>query len=325
MAWSLSIDSTVQGKMIERPVLPPRLRRGDTIGLFCPAGPVRDVQRLRAGIKLIEDLGFMVKLRGPVEPQEGYLADTDSQRAEHLHGLWRDDEVKAILAIRGGFGCLRMVEQLDWELFRRHPKFLAGFSDVTVLLNTLLYRAGLVTIHGPVATTLARSNEQSLVSFFDLLTGEFEERIKPKNLEILRGGTGRGRLVGGNLSTLVHLLATPYDNTWEGCILLLEDTNESLYRIDRMLTQLALAGRLQRLAGLVLGDFDPGDDRLANLRLQEAVWSRVMELAGPGYPVWAQFPAGHRENNLALPIGMEAVMESDTGTLRLLPESVARA
>jgi muramoyltetrapeptide carboxypeptidase len=311
--------------MSERPVLPPRLKRGGVIGLFCPAGPVRDGLRLREGIRLIEDFGFAVRVRGPAEPGEGYLADSDAERAANLHALWRDEEVQAIVAIRGGYGCLRMVELLDWELFRRQPKFLVGFSDVTVLLNTLLHRSNLVSIHGPMATTLSRSDEHSLASLFALLTGEFEERIKPKNLEVVRGGTGKGRLVGGNLATLTHLLATPWDSRWEGCILLLEDTNEPLYRIDRMLTQLALAGRLERLAGLVLGDFAPGgSDRLASLRLQEAVWSRVMELAGPGYPVWAQFPVGHRENNGALPIGMEAVMDSARGTLRLLPDSVLR-
>jgi len=311
--------------MSERPLLPPRLRRGDTIGLFCPAGPVRDAERLRAGIRLIEDLGFKVKVRGPAEPGEGYLADSDARRAEHLHGLWSDEEVRAIMAIRGGYGCLRMIERLDWDLFRRSPKFFAGFSDVTVLLNTLVDRAGLVTIHGPMVTTLSRSGEQGLASLFGLLTGEFEERIKLKGLEILRGGTGQGRLMGGNLTTLVHLLATPWDSSWDGCILVVEDTGEPLYRLDRMLTHLALAGRLQRLAGLVLGDFDTGDDSLANLRLQEAVWARVLELAPPGYPIWARFPAGHRERNLALPIGMEAVMESASGTLRLLPDSVRQA
>jgi muramoyltetrapeptide carboxypeptidase len=311
--------------MSDRPVLPPRLRRGDTIGLFCPAGPVRDAKRLQAGIGLIEDLGFAVKVRGPAEPGEGYLADSDARRAEHLHGLWSDDEVKAILAIRGGYGCLRMLEGLNWDLFRRQPKFLVGFSDVTVLLNTLVDRSGLVAIHGPMATTLVRSGEQGLASLFGLLTGEFEERIKPKGMEILRGGTGRGRLVGGNLTTLVHLVATPWENSWDGCILVLEDTGESLYRLDRMLTHLALAGRLQRLAGLLLGDFDMGDDGLANLRLQEAVWARALELAPPGYPIWARFPVGHRERNLALPIGMEAVMESASGTLQLLPASVAMA
>ena len=310
--------------MPERPVLPPRLMRGDTIGLVCPAGPVRDVARLQAGIRLIVDQGFAVKLCGPVEPCEGYLADTDEQRAAHLHRLWADEEVRAILAIRGGFGCLRLAGLLDWELLARTPKWLIGFSDVTLLLNTLFHRCGLVSIHGPVATSLARSDEQSLVSLFTLLTGTVEERIRPRGVEVLRGGTGRGVLVGGNLTTLVHSLGTPWDHSWDGCLLLLEDTNEPLYRLDRMLTQLALAGRFERLAGLILGDFDlDGADSLAGLRLREAVWPRVLELVGPGFPVWADFPAGHRTANLALPIGMEAVLEE--GVLRFLPASVTLA
>ena len=309
--------------MIDRPLLPPRLQRGDTIGLLCPAGPVREMQHLQVGIRLITDMGFKVKVRGPVEPGEGYLADSDAKRADNLHTLWSDEEVKAVLAIRGGFGCLRLIDHLDMDLFRRHPKFLVGFSDVTVLLNGLLHHAGLVSLHGPMAASLERSDEQSVVSLFSLLTGDFSGRIKPRGLELLRGsGSGRGRLIGGNLTSLVHLLGTPWDSNWDDCILLLEDTNEPMYRLDRMLTQLALAGRLERLAGLLLGTFDPGSDRQATLRLQEAVWGRVMELVGPEYPVWAAFPAGHQKENLPLPIGMEAVMESGTGTLRLLPESV---
>ena len=309
--------------MNSQPILPPRLRRGDAVGLFCPAGPVRDAERLRAGIRLIEDMGFAVKVRGPAAPgNTSYLADSDEQRAAHLHGLWSDNEVRAIVAIRGGYGCLRLLDLLDWAMFRREPKFLVGFSDVTALLNCLVERAGLVAVHGPMAGSLARSDEQSRASLFALLTGAFEERIKPKKLEILRGGTGRGRLAGGNLTTLVHLLGTPWEPPWDGRILVLEDTNEPLYRIDRMLTHLALAGRLARLAGLVLGDFDLGGDEAANLRLQEAIWERTLELAPPGYPIWARFPAGHRERNLALPIGMAAEMASDTGTLALLPASI---
>jgi muramoyltetrapeptide carboxypeptidase len=309
--------------MTEQPVLPPPLRRGDTIGLFCPAGPVRDPQQLRAGIRRIEDMGFAVKTRGPLETADGYLAAGDDERAANLHGLWSDEEVRAIVAVRGGFGCLRMVERLDWHLFRRHPKWLVGFSDVTILLQGLLDRANLVTVHGPVATSLARSDAASQNAFFTLLTGGgIEERIKPPFLEVLRGGEGRGRLLGGNLTTLVHLLGTSWDRSWDGALLFLEDTNEPLYRLDRMLTQLALAGKLQRLAGLILGEFDTGADSLNNLRLEEALWMRVLEVAGPDFPIWGRFPVGHRQRNLALPLGMEAVMDGASGTLRLLPASV---
>ncbi|MGD9947861.1 MAG: LD-carboxypeptidase [Desulfobulbus sp.] len=311
--------------MLEQPTRPPWLRRGDTIGLFCPAGPVRDPSSLQAAIKRTQDLGFKVKLCGPVELVGGYIAADDSQRAANLHALWDDETVKAIWAIRGGFGCLRMVEMLDWELFRRFPKWLVGFSDVTILLQGLRERSNLVSIHGPVASSFMRSDETSQHSLFALLTGDYEERLKPKGLEVLRGGNSCGRLIGGNLTTLVHLLATPWDCSWEGKVLLLEDTNEPLYRLDRMLTQLALSGKLEHLGGMILGEFDQGDDRLTNLRLQEALWSRVMELVGPGYPVWSGFPVGHRQQNLALPLGMEVEMESSSGSLHLLSASVTSA
>ena len=310
--------------MTERLVLPPRLKRGDVIGLFCPAGPVRDVEGLRLGIGLIEEMGFRVTLRGPIEPRDGYLADTDEQRADHLHRLWSDPEVRAIVAIRGGYGCQRMLGLLDWELFRRDPKWFVGFSDVTVLLNTLPTRSGLVAVHGPMAISMARSEPRNLASLFALMTGELNQRIRPRELEVLCGGNSRGRLIGGNLTTLVHMMGTPWDSSWEGCILVLEDTNEPLYRLDRMFTQLAQAGRFDHLAGLLLGDFDTGGgDRLSDIRFQEAIWSRVLELVPAGVPVWAGFPSGHRQRNLALPLGMEAVMEG--GILRLLPESVRLA
>ena len=311
--------------MPEQPLCPPWLRRGDTIGLFCPAGPVRDPARLQAGVHKIHDLGFKVKLCGPLDLVDGYLAAEDSRRAANLHTLWSDEEVKAIWAVRGGYGCLRMVDLLDWDLFARHPKWLIGFSDVTILLQGLYQRAGLVAIHGPVVSSLMHSDELSQNSLFSLLTGTFEQRLKPKGLEIVRGGTGRGRLIGGNLTTLVHLLATPWDCSWEGKILFLEDTNEPLYRLDRMLTQLALCGKLEQLGGMILGEFDQGEDSLANLRLQEALWSRVMELVGPAYPVWGGFPVGHRQRNLALPLGMEVEMDSSSGCLRLITESTYSA
>ena len=311
--------------MPELPILPPWLKRGDTIGLVCPAGPVRDVVRLQAGIACIEQMGFKVQICGPAQPQDSYLAASDSERAANLHRLWSDERIKAIIAMRGGFGCLRLVDLLDWQLFARTPKWLVGFSDITLLLHGLLSRSNVVSVHGPVISSLAASDEASQHALFALLTGSFEERIKCKGVEILRGGEGRGRLIGGNLTTLVHALATPWDQNWEGAIVLFEDTNEPLYRLDRLLTQLALSGKLQRLSGLILGEFDVGGDTLANLRLQEAVWLRVMELVGPGFPVWGNFPIGHRQRNLALPLGMEVMMDSGSGTLQLLPGSTAQA
>ena len=311
--------------MTDRPVLPPRLKRGDTIGLFCPAGPVRDVEGLRLGIGLIEDLGFRVKLRGPVEPRDGYLADADERRAEHLHRLWSEPEVRAIVAIRGGYGCQRMVGLLDWELFRREPKWFVGFSDVTVLLNALP-RAGRP---GRGARTHGHQHGPHRAAQRGLALCPHDRRAGSAHPAQGTGGAARRQRSGpAGWRQPDHAWCTcwarPGMSPWDGCILVLEDTNEPLYRLDRMFTQLAQAGRLDQLAGLLLGDFDAGEgDRLADLRFQEAVWSRVMELVPAGLPVWAGFPSGHRQRNLALPIGMEASLEG--GTLRLLPDSVRLA
>lgn len=311
--------------MNKTPVFPPRLQRGDTIGLFCPAGPVRDQDRLRNGMQRIRDLGFATIVQGPTTAASGYLAGTDEQRAANLHALWQNEQVKAIWAIRGGFGCLRLLDHIDWELMRRHPKLLIGFSDVTLLLQGLINRANQVAIHGPVVTSFAGSSNQDALTLFALLTGTLPERIPMPKLEILRNNTGKGRLIGGNLATLTHSLGTPWDYSWDGCILVLEDTNEPMYRLDRMLTQLALAGKLQRLAGLLLGDFDlSGGDSPADWRLQEEVWQRALDLAGPHYPIWANAPIGHGNRNQALPLGMEAVMDSASGALVLINGSVVR-
>lgn len=305
------------------PLFPPRLRKGDTIGLFCPAGPVRDTALVEKGIKIITEMGFFVQVKGMLDSSHAYLAATDEQRAQALHSLWADDTISALMAIRGGFGCMRLMGSIDTTLIARHPKLLIGFSDVSVLLSGLLQETNMVSIHGPSVSTLSRLDQASVAALFSLITGAFPESIKPEGLEILRAGKARGRLVGGNLTTLVHLLGTRWDMAWEDCVLFLEDTGESMYRLDRLLTQLKLAGRLDGLAGLILGTFDlGGDDRLEMLRLQEEVWQRVLELtAGLPYPVWANYPIGHQRRNQSLPVGLEASMDSDHGRLVLHPES----
>ncbi len=307
-----------------KPVLPPRLRKGDTIGLFCPAGPVRDIRAFEGGINLIKELGFQVKLQGAFQNNDNYLADGDAARAQNFHALWEDTRVQAVMAIRGGFGSVRMMEHIELDRLQRNPKMLIGFSDVSALISGMISHANLVAVHGPVVTSLTLHDQQSVHQLFSLLTGEAEDLIAGKGMEILRGGNRRGRIMGGNLTTLVHLIGTPWDSSWENALLVLEDTGESLYRLDRMLTQLAFSGRLDRLAGLILGTFDPGNsDRLETLRLQEQVWQRALELTQRfDFPVWANFPVGHQAANFALPMGMEATMDSQTGKLRLHTDSV---
>lgn len=307
--------------------LPPPLQRGDTIGIFCPAGPPKNAELLRQGLSLLHAAGFQTRCAGKLE-QSGadYLADTDAARAAALHQLWADEQVRALLPVRGGYGCLRLAPLLDMALLQRHCKWLIGFSDLTLLLNLLPRQAGYVTLHGPMLSSLPRCREEDRERLFALLGGSLEPIPRLQGLEILRGGSGRGRLVGGNLATLVHSLGTPWEPCWDGCILVLEDTGEAPYRLDRMLTQLHQAGRLDHLAGLLLGDFDSGTDNpTASLRLQEQVWQRVLELAPPGFPIWAGIPLGHLGRNMPLPLGAEAVMDSAGGRLSLVEESLRRA
>ncbi|HEB49643.1 MAG TPA: LD-carboxypeptidase [Desulfobulbus sp.] len=305
-------------------LLPPRLRPGDTIGIVLPAGPVRDPGRAEGGLRILRQMGYHVRL-ARIGPAGDYLAAPDRERIRSLHALWADEEVRGLMAMRGGYGCLRIADRLDLEFCRRHPRWLIGFSDLTVLHASLNRGAGLVTMHGPMVTTLGRTEKKDLQRLFALLAGE-PAGPDSTGMEVLRPGIGRGRLTGGNLSCLVSMLGTPWEICWQDTIVLLEDTGEPMYRLDRMLTQLAAAGRLERPAGLLLGGFDhPSGDTLETIRLQEQVWKRVLELTPKAdFPVWGNVPAGHGQRNAALPLGMEAEMNSLTGSLTLYPESCLR-
>jgi len=304
-------------------ILPPPLNKGDIIGLVAPAGPIVHEDQLRQGIRLLRELGFEVKFRRDNWRGRGYLAADDAARAREFNELWADPEVKGLLAVRGGYGCLRMVDGVDMDLVRRVPKIFIGFSDISMLLTAIHRQTGLATFHGPMVTTLPRSDRPSVQAFVQLLTGRPvetipAERAEAGKIEVLLSGSARGRLAAGNLATLVHLLDTPYELSWRGRILVLEEVNEAPYRIDRMLTHLHRAGRLQQLAGLILGTFAGYDDPV-NMATCEDCWQRILELLGQAnIPVWGNFPSGHTARNHILPLGIEAEMDSATRTLRLL-------
>ncbi|MCW5211557.1 LD-carboxypeptidase [Desulfobulbus sp. TB] len=307
------------------PVLPPRLGPGDTVGVIYPAGPVRDQARLENGLQILRNMDLCVRHYHPDKSGPDYLATDDEQRVQNFYRLWYDEKVKALIAARGGYGCLRIIGKIDPARLRSQPKWLIGFSDLTVLLNGISAASNVVTLHGPMVTTLANADKLSLHRFKEALGNIFQPLSPEKNLEILRSGSGRGqgRLVGGNLTTLIHLIGTPWQPDFSGRILFLEDTGEPLYKLDRMLTQLACCGLLENLAGLALGLFDPGHyDRLETLRLNEEVWKRVLELTqGCSYPIWGGLPLGHQYNNVTLPLNMEAMMDNLNGTLTFLPQS----
>jgi muramoyltetrapeptide carboxypeptidase len=294
-------------------ILAASLKKGDTIGIIAPAGPVRNENDFRAGLQILTELGFNPRYRSDILRQHGYLAGTDQERLAEMHELWRDPEVKAILAVRGGYGCLRLLPDLDFALIRQQPKMLIGFSDLTALLLAIQQRTGLITFHGPMLTTLPRSDRDSQEAFFNQLTGQPRPEIKIKNLEILQSGQAQGRLLPGNLTSLAHLLGTPFEPDWNNTILVLEDIGEAPYRIDRLLTHLWAAGRLEQISGLILGDFDQCGE-------QEAIWERALTLlAHRSIPIWANFPCGHGSRNQILPVGAKAQMDSSSGRI-LFPQ-----
>ncbi len=284
-------------------VFPQPIKKGDTIGLVAPAG-IWDEELFSQGVRILADFGFKVKFPRNFARKENYLAGSDAYRTEIFHDMWRDPEVAAILAVRGGYGCLRILSGIDYNLIKAHPKPFIGFSDICALHSAIFVKTGLVTFHGPMLTTLGKSDQQSVTSFFHTLTHGSCPPLTNK-VEILKKGNGEGTLVGGNLTTLTHLLGTPYEVSWKNNIIFLEDIGEVPYRIDRLLTHLFMSGRFQGINGLLLGSFTNCGD-------VELIWERVMELfQDENFPIWANCPLGHDQENMMLPFGGKIKITND--------------
>jgi muramoyltetrapeptide carboxypeptidase len=304
-------------------ILPAAMQQGDTIGLVAPSGPIINRDNLEKGIQILKDAGYKLKFYRDFVNTEGYLAGSDQERADEFNSIWSDPEVKAVIAARGGYGSLRMLDMLDLEHVQKHPKILIGFSDLTVLLTAVHKITGMVTFHGPVVTTLASIDQTSRKSFFDVLSGNILPSISPDRLTIVQNGQADGILLGGNLTTLAHMLATPYDTSWQDVILFIEDIGESPYRLDRLLTHLAKAQKLDNLSGLIIGTFTE-TDTTESPDLAKCICERILELVGDqDIPIWADFPVGHGSRNLTLPLGIRVQMDSAGGTLNLLDNCFA--
>jgi muramoyltetrapeptide carboxypeptidase len=317
------INKKAAQKKIPQAIFPPSIDIGDTIGLVAPSGSIINQDNLDNGIQILENAGFKLKFYRDLRNIDGYLAGSDNERAEEFNSIWSNPEVKAVIAARGGYGSLRMLDGIDLEQIQQNPKIFIGFSDLTVLLTTILKKTGMVTFHGPVVTTLASIDDQSRKSFFNTLSGNLPSSIKPDRLTIVQSGRAQGILLGGNLTTLTHMLATPYEFPWQGAILFFEDIGESSYRLDRLLTHLAKAGKLENISGIILGTFTE-TDRTESGDLANSICERVLELLdGKNIPVWADFPVGHGCRNLTMPLGIKVEMDPATGTLNLLESCFA--
>jgi muramoyltetrapeptide carboxypeptidase len=298
-------------------IFPPSLTKNDTIGLVAPAGSLIHKKNFIAGVRILENNGFKVKFNPQIIHAKGYLAGSDRERADEFNTMWTDPDVKALIAVRGGYGCLRMVDLIDMKLIQQNPKMFIGFSDLTVLLSAITNETGLVTFHGPVITTLSFIDLQSTKSFLNTLLGKIPGQIRPAGLRILKSGTASGILHGGNLTTLTHLIGTPYEVPWQNTILFIEDIGEKPYCLDRLLTHLSKSGRLKKIRGLILGTFTD-EDKKERKSLFNIVQTRIAELLrDENIPIWANFPTGHSRRNLTLPIGIKVMMDSSSGKLHL--------
>jgi muramoyltetrapeptide carboxypeptidase len=305
-------------------IRPPRLREGDTVGLVNPSGPVHEREPYERAHAAMQALGLRTKEAPNLRARYGHMAGTPQQRADDLHAMFRDPGVAAVLAVTGGSGANRVLPLLDWGLLRQHPKLLGGFSDLTALITAVQRHAGLVTLHSPLARSdwnafSAQHFRAVAMAAEPLLLGT-ADGDRPR---ALRGGVARGPLQGGNLAVLTSLAGTPYFPDLEGAILFLEDVNEYIYRVDRMLTTLVLGGQLARVAGVVLGGFTnckPSEGSYGTLTLDEVFEDHF---GGLGVPVLRGASFGHVAQKWTLPLGVAAELDADAGTLRLLEAAVS--
>lgn len=317
--------------LADHPRKPPRLRLGDTVGLIAPASSDGDPRHVENAMTTLRGMGLAPKPGRHVADIYGYLSGTDADRAADINAMFADPAVRAIFTVRGGWGSARLLPLIDWDIVAANPKLLIGFSDVTALHLAIAAKAKFATIHAPNAT--GHWNVISWNSLWQLaftgqapLLGEApgQDRTQDRwRTTAIRPGKASGRLLGGNLSVLSAMMGTPWLPDFNGAILFLEDVGEAEYRIDRMLNQLALAGVLGKVAGVIFGQCsrcasDAPD--YAGFTVADVLGQHFARLA---VPVLSGANIGHVNNQLSLPFGARVEMDADAGTIRLLEPIVA--
>jgi muramoyltetrapeptide carboxypeptidase len=287
-----------------RPVRPEK----SVIGVTAPASPFApDV--LERGVRVLREMGFEVRFSEDLFDSCGYLAGSDEQRAAAFNRLVADPQIDAIMCARGGYGSLRILPLLDYARVAEHPKAVIGFSDVTALLWALYSRCGLIGFHGPLVTTLADAAPADRSALWNAVASEGSLRLRFETAAVIRPGRACAPVAGGNLTTLCHLLGTPYAPAFRDHIVFLEDRGEAPYRLDRMLTQMKMAGCFDGMQGLVLGSFEDCGAR-------EDAWRVVAEVFDDAeWPILAGIDAGHSRPNVTIPLGVEAILDAEDRTL----------
>ena len=293
----------------------PRLRRGDAIGIVSPAGPAHTPQELQHASRHAELLGLVPVFGKHATDRYGYLAGKDSARAEDFNRFARDPQIRGIFALRGGYGVMRILDEIDYAALLHDPKVVLGFSDITALLNAITVRTGLITFHGPAMAHASFTSDVLEGIKRSTMHREPLGPLRVRDARSIHGGRARGKLMGGNLSIVAALSGGPFRVPCDNAILLLEDVREAPYRIDRMLTTLRINGDIERAAAIGLGNFplcEPheGDD-IPSLTLAEVFADR---LAGLDKPVLGTLEIGHVERQWTLPLGAWGTLDADAKT-----------
>ncbi len=312
---------------------PARLKPGAIVGIISPASATFVKEELDIVLDAVRGLGLVPKLAPHVRDRYGYLAGNDRDRAADINQFFNDPQVAALLPIRGGWGCSRILPYLDYEVIRQNPKIIIGFSDITALILGINARTQLVTFHGPNGLTSWRKSQTEYfrrvlfagetVTIANAKDGDDSDRLmQVKNrIQTITPGIAKGKLIGGNLSVLSGIVGSPYLPNMAGAILFLEDTGENIYRLDRLMTHLKIAGVFDKLAGFIFGQC-PGctpDADYGSLTLEEIVWGHIQPLKIPAYYGAA---IGHVENIVTLPIGLDVEIDANAGIIKMLEAAV---
>lgn len=273
-----------------------------TIGICAPSG-VFDQTLLEASISIFKDRGYRTIIPDQISDRNRYLAGTDKDRAQTFINLFSDPDIDAVLCARGGYGSMRILKHIDFTFLKSIRKPVVGYSDATALLNTLILKSDAIVYHGPNFTDFSRAETKTIAAFFDTVSGNISS-IDIDNAKVIIPGTCRARLIGGNLATLVHLIGTPYVPDFEDSLLFLEDINEPSYKVDRMLTQLELAGVFQKIKGIVLGSFHSCGSENELLEIFRETFEPY------GVPVISGVQSGHGPVNLTIPLGLPVTLDT---------------
>ena len=314
--------------MKSKKLKPKQLKKGQTIGLIAPGSSITE-DKLNKAIETVEKLGLKPAFTKNILAKHGYLAGTDEQRLSDLHQMFSDIKIDGIWCIRGGYGCTRLLSKIDYKLIKRNPKVLIGYSDITALLQAIYKKTGLIGFHGPVAVseptdyTLDHFRKTLMTTDSNLVLNNSAENQTNKAInfqtKIINPGKAKGKLIGGNLSLISALAGTKYQLPVKNRILFLEDIGEKPYRIDRMLTQLRQSCDLNKAAAIVLGIFADCEGGENSLSLMETLEDRLGDLK---IPVIYGMSFGHIDNQMTLPVGIKAALNTENQTITLLENAV---